>query len=46
MVCGHSIHFRYVSGQMGMAELNEKASIGRSKTKMSEQSRVDQNNGK
>jgi hypothetical protein len=45
MVCGHSIHFRYVSGQMGMAELNEKVSIGRSKTKMSEQSRVDQNNG-
>jgi hypothetical protein len=44
MVCRHSIHLRYISGQMGMAELNEKASISRSKTKMSEQSRVDRNN--
>jgi hypothetical protein len=44
-VCGHSIHFRYVSGQMGMAEPNEKALIGRSKTKTSEQSGADWNNG-
>jgi hypothetical protein len=44
MVCGHSIHFRYISGQIGMAELNEKVLIGRSKTEMSEQSGVDWNN--
>jgi hypothetical protein len=34
----------YISGQMGMVELNEKMLISGSKTKMSEQSRVDQNN--
>jgi hypothetical protein len=34
----------YVSGHTGMAELNGKALIGGSKTKMSEQSRVDWNN--
>jgi hypothetical protein len=32
--------------KMGMAEPNKKASIGGSKTKMLEQSRADQNNGK
>jgi hypothetical protein len=37
----------YVSGQIGTVELNEKTSIGGSKTEMSEQSRMDwdQNNG-
>jgi hypothetical protein len=42
---GHSIHFRYVSGQMGTVEPNKKASIGGSKTETSEQSRAEQNNG-
>jgi hypothetical protein len=34
----------YVSGHMGMAEPNKKASIGGSKTEMSEWSGADQNN--
>jgi hypothetical protein len=45
MVCGHSICFRYVSGQIGTVELSEKALISRSKSKTSEQSGVDWNNG-
>jgi hypothetical protein len=33
----------YISGQIGTVEPNEKASIGRSKSKMSEQSGTDWN---
>jgi hypothetical protein len=44
MVHRHSICFGYISGQMGMAEPNEKALISGSKTEMSEQSGADWNN--
>jgi hypothetical protein len=46
MVCGHSIHFRSNRyGQIGMTELGEHTSIGGSKSKASEQSGADRNNG-